>query len=196
MGTMTLLEDRSRLSPARGMGRATPTHPGRCDRISASGRTLHLVDIENLCGDPRPERPRDWLGWYMLASQWRSSDITRIAANGPLAKRLAFEIEEMPHSIRSANGLDGADRRLVQNLDGAFIAQRFERLSPGRGDSYFRDLAVDAARSGVMVEVISRRDSLSGALAAVVDDVYWLPDSWPALSAIRAHRAQRVAVLP
>ncbi len=193
MGTMTLLEDRSRLSRARVIGRPTPTRPGRCRRTWVSGRTLHLVDIENLCGDPRPERPRDWLGWYMLASQWRRPDITRIAANGALAKRLAFEIEEMPHSIRSANGLDGADRRLVPNLDGAFIAERFDRLSIGSGDSYFCDLAVDAVRSGVAVEVISRRDSLSGALAAVVDDVYPLPDSWPAVGAIRALRARRVA---
>lgn len=51
-----------------------------------SSRTLHLVDLENLCGDPCAPGAvaRAVLDEYLHVAGWRPGDHVRIAANGGL----------------------------------------------------------------------------------------------------------------
>ena len=117
----------------------------------AEMRTLHLIDIENLAGGPSAADPRRALGFYMLKVGWNHSDVSYIAACGLMMSQLAFGIAEMPCRTFTANGTDGADQKLLEHADPAWIASRFYRLVIGSGDGIFADVAKQARLLGVRV---------------------------------------------
>jgi len=133
----------------------TPTITRSAD---ARGRTLHLVDIENLSGGP--QRTLDeHLGAYRAyerGAEVRRDDQVVVAACGLVMQSLAFEL---PTGIlqRTANGSDGADRALLAHDTPERIALRFERLVIGSGDHAFVDLALAVQELGVTVVVITGR---------------------------------------
>ncbi len=77
-------------------------------------RTLHLVDLENLTGDPRAYRATA-LGVferYLELARWRPGDLVYVATNPWLYKRIAWE-PLVPWHLEFGHGEDGADRRLL-----------------------------------------------------------------------------------
>ena len=126
-----------------------------------SGRTLHLMDLENLRG-----RSRMTLGEalatvqaYARVATFGPDDLVRLACNAGLYWTVQ---QDLPGhwDVRPADGRDGADRALLANLDPPFVARRFERLVVGSGDHIFTDLALQVRALGPEVWAVSRRGSL------------------------------------
>jgi hypothetical protein len=124
----------------------------------ALGRTLHLVDIENLSGGPQRTLEEHLHAYraYVRRAEVGHDDQIVVAACGKVMRSLAFEL---PSGIlqRTANGSDGADRALLAHDTPERIALRFERLVIGSGDHAFVDLALAVQAMGVTVVVVSGR---------------------------------------
>jgi hypothetical protein len=131
----------------------------------AAGRTLHLVDIENLSGGPQrtPAEHAAAYRAYERRAELRTGDQVVVAACGRVMRDLAFSL---PSGIarRVANGDDGADRVLLGFGTAEFIAERFERLVIGSGDHGFLGLALAAQALGVHVVILSGRGFRSATL--------------------------------
>jgi hypothetical protein len=93
----------------RGLGMTTVT-----DIATARKRTLHLVDIENLIGDPVATRPvvRATLDQYRGLAEWRPGDHAIVAANPGLLRELAFA-PGFECATRAVRGHDAADLYLL-----------------------------------------------------------------------------------
>ena len=144
-------------------------------RHIAAGRTLHLVDIENLAGGSRADRAT--LSWatqaYGEAVRYRSHD-HRIVACGP---RLAYEVGLLwPGALlKVGRGIDGADRVLGDHADPSFVGAHYDRVVVGSGDHYFAPVVAELIGAGLDVAVVCRRDALARSLD-VVAPVVWLLD--------------------
>jgi hypothetical protein len=131
-------------------------------------RTLHLVDADNLLGDPNTvdrERIQSVFVKYRHASGFRVGDQVVVATgcNG----RHVFEVEAAWPGVthRRRSGADGADLELLDAADWAARSGRFGRVVIGSGDRIFMT-AVDVLRSAdVVVDVVARAESLASCLA-------------------------------
>lgn len=120
-----------------------------------TGRTLHLVDLENLSGGPSRSSADHRCAWraYVEAAVIVEGDQVVVAASGRVMRHAVWFL---PTGIatRAANGADGADRVLLEVGDAAWIASRFDRLVIGSGDHAFAELADAVQALGVDVEVV------------------------------------------
>ena len=138
-----------------------------------TGRCLHLVDIENLLGNPRPadtQQAVEVFETYLVAAVWHPGDLVVVASNPGLMKTLAFQLPDIPSSWRCIRGADGADRLLLQAVPNR-LHTRFSRLVIGSGDGIFADLAGDASRTAVETWVVGGVGSISRALWRSADQV-------------------------
>ena len=85
--------------------------------------------------------------------------------------------------VRLARGIDGADRRLLEAAAPDFVLHHYDRVVVASGDHAFAPLVVELDRDGVDVAVVSRREALSRALAAVAPVVWYLDESNAPLAA-------------
>jgi len=77
-------------------------------------RTLHLVDLENLLGDPRAsgDAALATLHDYCTAAGWRAGDLVYVATNPHLAARIGFDLD-VSCRLHCAPGRDGVDVAVV-----------------------------------------------------------------------------------
>src|SRR5689334_3314319 len=101
-------------------------------------RTLHLVDIENLVGDPKAPAAivLDVLDRYLHLAGYRDGDHVVIAANPGLMARVAFDLP-VPCNVHAARGENGADLALLAQVEPSRVAARYDRLVIGSGDGAF-----------------------------------------------------------
>ena len=120
-------------------------------------RTLHLVDIENLCADPDAPAAivRDVLDDYLATAMWQECDLVVIASNPVLARRFVWD-RPVDWSVHTAHGDDGADLALLTHAAPEFVARRADRLVIGSGDHAFIPRALECRRRGVGVLVVAR----------------------------------------
>ena len=157
-----------RLLKARGVLMGGPQAPW-----NPTDRCLHLVDIENLLGNPRPadtQQAVEVFEAYLTAAVWRPGDLVVVASNPGLMKTLAFQLPDIPCSRRCVRGQDGADRLLLQAVPN-HLSTRFSRLVIGSGDGIFADLADDASRTAVETWVVGGVGSISRDLWRSADQV-------------------------
>ncbi|MBK37028.1 MAG: hypothetical protein CME26_16050 [Gemmatimonadetes bacterium] len=143
------------------------------------GRTLHLVDLENLVGGPFA--PAE----VMLASidqfnrlAVRSLDDLVWVGTNP---RLVLQAKRLMPQARclTKGGPDGADLALLNELDNpTWIAERFDRVVIGSGDGIFSDVAREMRTLGVRVGVVARRGTVSLRLGYAVDFVRLFRPVW------------------
>ena len=97
-------------------------------------RTLHLVDIENLVGDPRAATAvvLDVLDRYLDLAGYLDGDHVVIAANPGLMARVAFDLP-VPCNVHAARGENGADLVLLAQAEPRRVAARYDRLVVGSG---------------------------------------------------------------
>lgn len=150
--------------------RTLPPHcptPHRRDDDVPVGRTLHLLDLENLAGDPRPgpSRALALVPTYLHLARWRPGDPVVVATNGWLLRQIAFDLPA-GWQLRAANGPDGADRALLEVAPPDLVAARYHRLVVGSGDGIFSDLIARVGDRGVETGVVSIRRQLSNRLKA------------------------------
>ena len=116
-----------------------------------SHRSLHLVDLENLVGDPRATGPivRATFDHYLDVAGWQPGDHVVVASNPALVREVCFDLP-VACNVHTAIGEDGADLMLLSHAPPEWIAKRFGRLVVGSGDGIFAARATHAHALGVI----------------------------------------------
>jgi hypothetical protein len=137
-------------------------------------RRLHLVDIENLAGDPRPSlrQVRQAFGLYTDCLAFGAMDQVEVASSHLTLLNAALGWPHAHYRVRS--GPDGADLALLDVLRHENVAGRFTQVAIGSGDHLFAEAAAHLAAQGLWVTVVSRRRSLSPRLALAAREVIYL----------------------
>jgi hypothetical protein len=142
-----------------------------------AGRTLHLVDIENLMGGPRRGRAAHSaaVADYREAAGVQPFDHLIIAANHAIAVDAGVACPGA--RLLAAGGRDGADLALLaQVADVRRTASLYDRVVVGSGDGIFADMLRALRSFGIAVRVVSRQRSLSLSLARVASFVRYVPE--------------------
>lgn len=143
------------------------------------GRTCHLVDIENLVGQPESgprytpavfsRRAHEVSGSYRL--KWvHPGDLVYVGCDASLLLETLMDWEQ--YSVRIGKGADGADRALMAVFDIDAVARSCDVLQIASGDHAFAEVASQARERGLYVRVVSRSDALSHDLRRNSDGVY------------------------
>lgn len=125
-------------------------------------RRLHLVDVENLVSTTRvwPRLVRQCRCRYLDVAKPGESDLVVVACSHHVAKVVGFEWPGARLVVRS--GQDGADLALLEAWkDLSVDKSSFAEVIIASGDSIFVPLALELARTGVRVTVISRTENLA-----------------------------------
>ena len=130
-----------------------------------SRRSLHLVDLENLVGDPRAEaRPAlDMFDAYLDAAWWQPGDHVVLATNPWLMAKIVFDLP-IAVNLHAVHGRDGADTMLLAEAPPELVANRYGRLVVGSGDGIFLTRAQTACDRGVTVEIVASAGGCSSKL--------------------------------
>ncbi len=106
-------------------------------------RSLHLVDLENLVGNPRATGPvvRHTFDRYLALADWQCGDHVIVASNPWLIREMCFDLP-VPCNVHAAHGEDGADLMLLSHAPPELIVKRYGRLVVGSGDGIFAARAV------------------------------------------------------
>jgi hypothetical protein len=151
-------------------GRTRPrTRRGR--RLLRQGRGIHLLDLENLTGSPRP-----------TAAQVAAcmADYRRLVPIGPMDQFVAAVNPKALVSVGTVlrgiqlltrSGPDGADWALTESAYADRLPERFERVVIGSGDGHFTDLALWLAGRGTHVTVVAKRGALNWRLYVAAAEV-------------------------
>ncbi len=138
------------------------------------GRTLHLVDIENLLNQPPKLVTGDHavrVFWqYLETAGWQPGDSVMIASNPKLMRHMMFQLTDFPCRMLSAWGESAADRLLLGAVPN-HVETRYARLVVGSGDHIFGDLINQLCGSKVRTLVIAEAGSTSWQLYAGADEV-------------------------
>lgn len=139
--------------------------------------TFHLVDLENLVGDPYGscERAHRVLAEYRQITAQQCDHMAVVAANRHLLDPVIHEVAPWSRA-HHAFGPDGADRVLLENAPADWVCQRFKRLVIGSGDHIFTDLAEVALARGLAVTVVGRAGSIARQFSILGCDVRTLSE--------------------
>lgn len=127
-------------------------------------RTLHLIDIENLLGEPRPAaksvcQARDAYEARVVVGE---NDLVVVACNHGCALDVGLAYAGARLVVRS--GSDGADLALLEVLAEHDVESRFDAVVVASGDGIFTDAVSALGGMGLPALVVSRPDSLSHTL--------------------------------
>jgi NYN domain len=134
-------------------------------------RRLHLVDIENLIGCPRPTlgeamRCRDH---YDECADVRPDDLVVVACNHGAVLAVGFGWRGARLLLRS--GQDGADLALLDVIAHEHVEDRFAAVVVASGDGRFADAISRLGSLGIDVTVVSNGRALSRRLRLAVKHV-------------------------
>lgn len=123
-------------------------------------RTIHLIDVENLAGEPRPSAGQidDVRKEYETAVRVGSEDHVVVAVNHGAAREVGWT---WPGRLIPRSGPDGADLALIDVLSHETVAHRFDEVVIASGDRIFAPFVAGLTRAGTAVRVVSRPESLS-----------------------------------
>lgn len=148
------------------------------EQARTPNRKLVVVDLENvlfgvheqLIGADLREQTAQILD---LAQARRADDQLIVGCNPHLAfaARAAFPRAQ----LLTRKGADGADQALIDHLDVAHIAARYNELCIVSGDHAFADLAHEARWNGLTTRVVAPHLGLSAALRLQADVAVRLP---------------------
>lgn len=154
-----------------GMPRAT--HP-TARRWAPTDRRLVVVDIENIAGSSAasPAQVAEAMRVIDRVVGHHEPDVW-VYATGVRLLRSAMRV--LPATgLLVGDGVDGADRRLVETLDPEAVVGRYAEVVLASGDGRaFIEPIVALRRRGVPTDVVSRVDSTSHALRAAARR--WVP---------------------
>jgi hypothetical protein len=167
-------------------GRA-PQTAGK-NRLCYPPRTLHLIDVENLAGNPVPDQlqVRELRAIYATRVGFGAMDQVVVACNHLAIRKTGYYWPGARYLVRS--GPDGADLELLDVIFHENIAARFSSVTIASGDGAFAWAAAEFAASGCKVTVVSRRASLSKRLAIAAQRVVYIDTPDAATAAVFALR--------
>jgi hypothetical protein len=140
----------------------------RTSRSVRLHRTLHLVDADNLLGDPTTvDRPFIIATFdeYRRVAGYTDGDHVVVATGVNGWHVLEVEAAWPSACHRRRSGRDGADLALLDDADWAASCGRFDRVVIGSGDRIFIVAFEQLVAAGVGVEVVACPRALSLALA-------------------------------
>ena len=144
-------------------------------------RTLHLVDADNLLGDPSsidPAEIRSTFRRHRFASQFAEGDLAAAATGRNGRHVLEVELAWPGACHRRRSGADGADLELIDQAEWAASSGRFDRVVIASGDRIFIRAFELLRAAEIDVLVVARARSLSAALLArAFGNVRYLPSS-------------------
>ena len=131
------------------------------------GRAFHLVDLENLIGDPRAPATEvaRVIGIYR-ATMVSLGDLVVIACNPRMA--VSAKLSWPGILVRVGRGCNGADFALLREAQPADLASRFSKVVVASGDGIFAPLVAELRAMGIAVDVVGRHGSISRSLVRVV----------------------------
>lgn len=144
--------------------RPTPT----AATIPVRPRAIHLIDLENLIGDP-------FAGPGTIAGIWQAyttgiglhpGDHVIVATGPGMAATAWYVLPATGIQRRTKRGRDGADRALIEAVDLHHDARRFGMLIIASGDHIFEPLARQARTEGMSVWNIAGKGALARTLKA------------------------------
>lgn len=129
-----------------------------------AGRTLHVLDVENLVGGTGADLPVAPVFDAYRATVRIGADDHVLLGTGP-TMALEASLAWPGALLRVGRGLDGADRALLAETDPGFVAAHYDRVVIGSGDHAFAPLVSRLRALSVAVCVITRDEmSLSADL--------------------------------
>ena len=156
---------------------AVPERRAGREAYVPAGRTLHLVDLENLMNGPLsgPAALENASAAYRAAMPIDEHDHVIVGVNPALAVLAKAEWPSSRLAVRG--GPDGADIALLETVKHVnFVASRYDQAVIGSGDGVF-EVAVSAYRNcGVPVGVVARASNLAYVLGAAATFVRLLPE--------------------
>ncbi|MEI7548326.1 MAG: hypothetical protein WCK21_09755 [Actinomycetota bacterium] len=134
------------------------------NNVSTLNRSIHLIDLENLCGEPRPSAAVAELAHraYLAATRPDAGDHFVVAVNHGAALNAGLSWKGARLLLRS--GPNGADEALLDVLRYEQVDERFTSIKIASGDGIFAPAAGSLAASGLVVTVVARPGSCSAAL--------------------------------
>lgn len=140
-------------APARSL--AVPAPAPRS--VASRGRTLYLVDIENLVAG-QVSTANVQRAWAACRQQLPTAagDQVRIGCCPQVAATVAFALPSATRQLLiGPSGPDSADRALLDCVDVAFTASQFAHVVIASGDHAFAPLATALTRAGLAVTAIT-----------------------------------------
>jgi len=124
-------------------------------------RTLHVIDIENVCGTGRPDAAlvASRMSILEAATPLGPRDQTVIGYNPGNRNAVAFGARRS-HQWVERHGPDGADLALNEILADGF-ANRFDHIVVASGDHLFAPAVARLANLGIPTTVIAGTNNLS-----------------------------------
>lgn len=153
----------------------------------APKRTLHLMDVENLCGgtQPRPEQVRRVRSAYNRQLPTGRDDLVFIAMSHFAAAAILLEWPDSAER-RLQSGDDGADLALIEMLYDTLAITEVDRVVIASGDGIFAEHAARLQQKEIEVMVATAYGQLSRRLAfAARNSVDLLADDLSATSTMR-----------
>lgn len=134
-------------------------------------RTIHLIDGENLIGEPRPtiaeaKKLRDA---YHAQAHVEDGDLVILAYNHGAGASFGYGWSDARHLWRS--GKNGADSALLDVVEAEAVENRFTGIVIASGDGIFTEATIHLNECGLDTTVISRPEALSRRLAEAADEV-------------------------
>jgi len=148
--------------------------PSRCSRRTrtrcGTGVTLHLLDVDNLLGDPTTT-DRSTIEWvfehYRQVSGYRSGDHVVVATGCNGMHVLEIELAWPGVNHLRKRGRDGADQVLCAEAEWAAAQGGYDRVVIASGDRVFMLAYQLLHAAGFHVEVVANHRRLAPALAAL-----------------------------
>ena len=166
--------DIQRFAPAKGSRSLYVVPERRVARARhiAPGRTLHLIDIENLVGGSAASCGEVAVvsSDYHRTAPVQPGDHVIVAA-GP---RIVMDAGLVWRGARLVvgRGVDGADRALLAAVeDSQWVAARFDRVVLGSGDGIFVPALASFRSLGIATGIVAPEKSISWALQRQADFV-------------------------
>lgn len=131
-------------------------------------RSLHLIDLENLCGSglsPATFIEKVWRT-YRYGVPTSPEDHYVVGSSHAFASRAWFVLPAQGIQRRARSGKDGGELAILTDVDIAHAASRFDRLVIASGDGMFTEAAKAAREHGLHVHQVSGLGSCSRSLAA------------------------------
>lgn len=138
---------------------ATRTRPTRTSR--PRGRTLHLLDVENLAGGTGAGVGAVAPAFAAYRSTVRVLPGDHVVVGTGPTFAYAAAAAWPGARVLVGHGLDGADLALVADVDPGFVTARYDRVVVGSGDHLFCSVVSTLRPLGLAVLVVATAQSIS-----------------------------------
>ena len=135
------------------------------------GRTLFLVDAENLVGSGRPSACALAAAASQLASAVPATLLDHVVVGVAHSCLIDAGVAWPGARLVVGSGPDGADHALLAQAEPDQLAARYDRVVIASGDGIFSDIAASLGALGVEVVIASRAEACSARLRLVATRV-------------------------